>query len=62
LPIVTSIISALGFISTTVMAWRKEKRDEGVAQLELERQRIELEKVKLELEQQKKELDRRNGA
>ncbi len=56
LPLITSILSALGLASTTLMAWHKERRDAGAAAVELERQKIELEKAKLELEQQKKEL------
>jgi len=50
---VTSLTSLLGFISTTVLAWRKEKRDVEVIRIENEKKELELEKLKWELEKLK---------
>ena len=49
----TSITSLLGFISTTVLAWRKEKRETEVIRFDNEKKELELEKLKWELEKMK---------
>jgi hypothetical protein len=49
----TSITSLLGFISTTVLAWRKEKREVEVIRYDNEKKELELEKLKWELEKMK---------
>ena len=46
----TSLISLTGFVSTTIIGWRKEVRDARVAELERRGLEIKLEKEKLELE------------
>ena len=51
----TSLTSLLGFISTTVLAWRKEKRDVHAIRLENEKKELELIKLKIELEKIKAE-------
>jgi hypothetical protein len=51
----TSITSLLGFISTTVLAWRKEKRDKEAIRYDNEKKELELEKLKWALEKLKAE-------
>lgn len=50
----TSIATFVGFVSTTILAWRKEKREAAAAELEMQRQGIELERTRLELEKLKR--------
>jgi hypothetical protein len=45
----TSVSSLLGFISTTILAWRKEKRETKTFDTDNERRKLELEKLKFEL-------------
>jgi len=47
---VTSIVTLVGFVSTTILAWRKEAREKEDRELERKRKEIELEKQRLELE------------
>ena len=58
--VVTSITSLIGFIVTTVITWRKEKRDASLAEVERKKIEIELEKSKLELEALKKEAKKKD--
>lgn len=51
----TSLTSLLGFISTTVLAWRKEKRDVETLRIENEKKELELLKLKMELDKLKAE-------
>ncbi len=51
----TSVTTLIGFISTTWLAWRKEKREARMAALDVRREEIELEKARLELEKLKLE-------
>ena len=51
----TSITSLLGFISTTVLAWRKEKRESETIRVDNEKKELELEKLRWELEKMKAE-------
>lgn len=51
--LLTSLTSLLGFISTTVLAWRKEKRDSAAIRSDNEKKELELEKLRLELEKMK---------
>jgi|WetSurMetagenome_2_1015567.scaffolds.fasta_scaffold00030_32 hypothetical protein len=53
--LLTSIMSLVGFFSTTVLAWRKEKRETVAAALEIKKQELELEKLRAELTETKKE-------
>jgi hypothetical protein len=48
--LLTSVVTLVGFVSTTILAWRKEAREAAEADLERKRKEIELEKEKLELE------------
>lgn len=47
--LLTSITSLVGFFSTTVLAWRKEKREAVTAKLEIKKKELELEKLRVEL-------------
>ena len=47
--LLTSITSLVGFFSTTVLAWRKEKRETLSAELEIKKKELELEKLRVEL-------------
>jgi hypothetical protein len=49
-----SVATFIGLISTTILAWRKEKRETRKAELESRRQEIELERTRLELEKLKR--------
>ncbi len=46
----TAITSFIGFLSTLILGWRKEKREAKLAELERQRLETELEKQRLELE------------
>jgi hypothetical protein len=50
---VTSITTLIGFITTTIITWRKEKREAALADVERKKLEIELKKNKLELEELK---------
>lgn len=45
----TSLTSLIGFFSTTLLAWRKEKRETLAAEIELQKKELELEKLRLEV-------------
>jgi hypothetical protein len=47
---ITSIVTFIGFLSTTLLTWRKEARDKEDRDLERKHKEIELEKERLELE------------
>ena len=47
--LLTSLTSLVGFFSTTVLAWRKEKRETRSAELEIKKKELELEKLRKEL-------------
>lgn len=47
--LLTSLTSLVGFFSTTVLAWRKEKRETVSAEIEIKKKELELEKLKIEL-------------
>jgi predicted membrane protein len=55
----TSIIALLGFIVTTVLSLRREKRETREFELALKQKEIELERARLELEQLKKQLEKK---
>ncbi|MGC9358582.1 MAG: hypothetical protein ACP5GX_11975, partial [Anaerolineae bacterium] len=48
-----SLISLLGFLSTTIMEWRQERRAAREAKMDAEHKALEIEKLKLELERMK---------
>lgn len=51
LPLITTVVSILGFLATTWLAWRKERRETAREALELERLRLEVEALKRRMEQ-----------
>jgi hypothetical protein len=51
---IASVTSLIGFITTTAITWRKEKREASLADVERKKLELELEKNKLELEELKK--------
>ena len=52
--VITSVTSLIGFVTTTVIAWRKEKRETSLADVKRKKLETELEKSRLELERLKK--------
>jgi hypothetical protein len=52
--VIASATSLIGFLMTTLITWRKEKRDSALADVEYRKLEMELEKSKLELEKLKK--------
>ena len=52
--VITSVTSLIGFITTTMITWRKEKRDASLADVQRKKLETELEKSRLELEELKK--------
>ena len=49
--LLASLTSLLGFFFTTAVAWRKERREQAHADVELEKKKLEIEKLRLELGQ-----------
>lgn len=52
LPLATTIVSILAFLSTAVLAWRKERRDVKRESLELEHLKLQIEELRRQLEKQ----------
>ena len=52
---ITAMVTFVGFVSTTILAWRKEAREKEDREMERKRKEIELEKERLELEKLKAE-------
>jgi len=48
--LITSFLTVLAFISTSVLAWRKEKRERLGFELEYQKKELEIEKLRRELE------------
>ncbi len=59
--VITSVTSLVGFVVTTVITWRREKRDAAIAEVERKKLETELEKSRLELEQLKNNPPRKKG-
>lgn len=57
--VITSITSLVGFVTTTVITWRKEKRESSLADMERRKLETELEKSRLELEELKKRSEKK---
>jgi hypothetical protein len=55
----TSVVTFLGFVTTTIITWRKESREKADRELERKHKEIELEKEMLELERMKAEQEKR---
>ncbi|HNA27045.1 MAG TPA: hypothetical protein PLI01_09600 [Nitrospira sp.] len=51
--LLTSATSLIGFFFTTGVAWRKERREQQHADLDLEKKKLEVEKLRLEVEGKK---------
>jgi hypothetical protein len=49
--LLASVTTLIGFVSTTALQWRSERRAAGREDLERKRQELELEKLRLELEE-----------
>jgi hypothetical protein len=49
--LLTSLASLGGFCFTTAVAWRRERREQQHADVELERKKLEVEKLRIELGQ-----------
>ncbi len=47
--VITSVTSLIGFIVTTLITWRKEKREAALAEVQRKRLEVELEKSRMEL-------------
>jgi hypothetical protein len=45
------LTSLVGFFFTTAVAWRKERREQAHADVELEKKKLEVEKLRQELTQ-----------
>ena len=52
--VITSFTSLVGFITTTVITWRREKREASLAEVQRKKLETELEKSRFELEELKK--------
>jgi hypothetical protein len=50
----TSLVSLIGFVSATLITWRKEKRESDLAEMERKKLELELEKSRLEIEELKR--------
>jgi hypothetical protein len=48
--VIASATSLIGFMVTTLISWRKEKRDSALAEMQYKKLETELEKSRLELE------------
>ena len=48
--LLTCLIALIGFFSTTILAWRREKRDKLHLKLDLEKKQLEIDKLRKELE------------
>ncbi|WP_150785575.1 hypothetical protein [Pseudomonas fluorescens] len=51
----TSITSLIGFLITTRISWRKDRREADTADLDLEKKKLELEMLRLDIEKRRKE-------
>jgi hypothetical protein len=51
--LLTSLTSLIGFFSTTFLAWRKEKRETVMSNLEIQKKELEIEKMRFELNNSK---------
>ncbi|MCO7569387.1 hypothetical protein NJH78_05325 [Pseudomonas chlororaphis] len=48
--IATSVATFFGFVITNGIAWRKERREGDIADLEIEKKKLELESLRLDIE------------
>lgn len=51
----TSVASLFGLVVTTGIAWRKDRREEKFADIDLEKKKLELESMRLDLEKKRQE-------
>jgi putative Ca2+/H+ antiporter (TMEM165/GDT1 family) len=47
--LITAVTTLLGFLVTTVMTWRKERRESNATSVEPEKNKLELEKLRREI-------------
>jgi len=59
IPLFTSVITFLGFVITTVLSFRREKREARDSELSQKQKEIELERARFELEQLKKQVNKK---
>ncbi len=59
--LIASVTSLIGFITTTIITWRKEKREASLADVQRMKLETELEKSKLELEELKKSKEKKKS-
>ncbi len=52
--LLTSLTALLGFFSTTILAWRKEKREQLHSELEIKKKELEIQKLQTELNSQER--------
>jgi len=53
--LLTACTTLVGFIVTTVVAWRKEKREQDQSEVEIEKKKLEVQKLQVELERLRRE-------
>jgi H+/gluconate symporter-like permease len=58
---IASVTSLIGFITTTIITWRKEKREASLADVQRKKLETELEKSKLELEELKNSTEKKKS-
>jgi uncharacterized membrane protein YhaH (DUF805 family) len=58
--VVTSLVALLGFVVTTALSFRREKREMRESELALKQKEMELEKMRLELEELKRKLGKKS--
>ncbi|MDO6477251.1 hypothetical protein Q4520_17660 [Alteromonas sp. 1_MG-2023] len=49
LSLLTSLATLIGFISTTILAWRKENREKLHSDLDIKKKELEIEKLRQEI-------------
>ena len=49
--LITAVVTLAGFLYTSLLTWRKERREAVLADLEVEKRRLENEKLRRDLEQ-----------
>ena len=53
--LLTACTTLVGFIFTTVVAWRKEKREQDQSEVDIEKKKLEVQKLQVELERLRQE-------
>jgi hypothetical protein len=58
---IASVTSLIGFVTTTIITWRKEKREASLADVQRKKLETELEKSQIELEELKKSMGKKKS-